>query len=604
MKNMKKLITFLLVIAMLTSLLAACDSKEPNTKESGEQSSETLPPSPVEELAVIEDAKAAFKVIYAHGERGIAELAMQHLSSSLEEAFGVKPEKAQVYSASVEGTCIIFGNTGGEHPDGIYKNLRNRDYSISVHEGKIHILALNEESYVMAVNSFVSMLKQKAGEVEQKPLQSLSIRTDYSTYMEGRYTIMSVKVENVELKEFFVLKPTDPTIDETLVTKLIDNVALSYGFTLEQKVRPAEGQHYLKMEIDKTMDPLHYGCSVVDGHLVLRAGGPYSMKFAVRDIISLIRTDNKATELTLNAGEIASVSLLDNPDGLAKPTNSNLRLMSCNVMATYEGWDSDSPAQGISFEMRTEIFDSYLKVYDPDVLGLQEVCPTWRAHLDEICGEGSPYKYATGGGTRIVFLNPILYRADRYKLITEGWINYSVTGNSQAWGGRYMTWAVFESIATGERFGLVNVHWAGWSKPEANEVQARETLAKMKELHEAYNCPITSTGDYNTRDFDPSKKGDATVPTLEICDPAYADLIKDGTVKDAKFYCEKQVNDIGSVHAWGPTAYPRVYSFDHIFCTSDTTVRQFYSAWDNQQRYAADHAWLIADIDLSTKKTQ
>ena len=81
-------------------------------------------------------------------------------------------------------------------------------------------------------------------------------------------------------------------------------------------------------------------------------------------------------------------------------------------------------------------------------------------------------------------------------------------------------------------------------------------------------------------------------------------MIKDGSVKDAKFYNEKLVNDIGSVHAWGSAAYPRPYSFDHIFCTSDTTVRQFYSAWDNQQRYASDHAWLIADIDLSVKKTQ
>lgn len=411
---------------------------------------------------------------------------------------------------------------------------------------------------------------------------------------------MYVKIEKIDLKDFYLLQPTDKNIG-TFIPQLMEEISTAFEFAFEQTTETAVGKHYIRMVIDDSVEPLHYGYTVKNGDIVLFAGGAYSMKFAVRYFVKFLQPEQKQEELNLQNGDTVMLNLLDNSNGLPKPTNSELRLMSCNVLATF--WDDYSAAEEISFEMRTEIFKSYLQVYDPDVIGLQEVCNDWMAYLKTLCKDESAWKIATGGGERIYFVNPIIFRADRYTLITEGWVNYS-QGNSKAWGGRYMTWAVLESIATGKRFALLNVHWSGHWLPDLNKVQSAETLAKLKELQAAYNCQVCITGDYNTFDFDANLKGDATVPTPEISAVDYAYMLADGTVKDAKFYTEHLVNDIGSVHGYGSDAYPRCYSYDHIFCTADTTVRQFYTAWDNQQQYASDHAWLIADIDLSVKKMQ
>ena len=176
-------------------------------------------------------------------------------------------------------------------------------------------------------------------------------------------------------------------------------------------------------------------------------------------------------------------------------------------------------------------------------------------------------------------------------------------GDSMRWGGRYMCWVALESIATGGKIVVINTHLTGAGKNlEQNLTQMRELAAKMRELKARFNCPVMVTGDYNTYDFNPSLRGGAKVPNPNISDQSYTELLSDGTVKDAKFYTDVQVNEIGSVHAWGANAYPRSFSFDHIFVTSDTTVRQFYTAWDNQQQWLTDHGFLIADVDLTVKK--
>ena len=457
-------------------------------------------------------------------------------------------------------------------------------------------------SSISCENKSVNSTEDQQSNQQTEHVTKGDTKEDESTnYEQGAYPIVSTKIEGIDFKDFYLLQPTDKNIKK-LIPKLLEDIFKYYGHEPKRRAEITEGAHYLKMMIDDSVAPMHYGYKIENGDLILFAGGAYSMKFAVQDFIKLIRTGQQnRKELILQNGDMVTFNLLDNADGLVKPLNSDLRLMSCNVLATF--WDESSAAEGISFDMRTEIFKSYLQVFDPDVLGLQEVCNDWLSCLQTICGDGNTWKLATGGGARIYFVNPILYRADRYQLVTEGWINYS-QGNSQAWGGRYMTWAVLESIATGERFALVNVHWSGHWLPELNAVQATETLAKLKELQSTYNCQVCITGDFNTADFIAEKKGDATVPNPDISHAEYTYLLADGTVKDAKFYAETLVNDIGSVHAYGATAYPRTWSYDHIFCTADTTVRQFYTAWDNHQQFASDHAWVIADIDLSVKKSK
>ncbi len=250
----------------------------------------------------------------------------------------------------------------------------------------------------------------------------------------------------------------------------------------------------------------------------------------------------------------------------------------------FDGW---SDTGDVTFEMRTEIFESFVGIFQPDVIGIQEFSPSWYAWWEEAYA-GTPWRLAATDGDRSQstgMINPIMYRSDRYRLVVEGWRDYSVS-NSQRYA-RYMSWVVLESIATGERFALVNVHWDGWSKPEANAVQRQETLAKIRELAETYRCPVFNTGDFNTNEEAPD----------------YEAYLADGYMKDAKFNCDIQVNNVGSCHGWA-TQPAGDWSFDHIFTTQDAVVRQFCTASYNQQIYASDHAWLLADIDVSPEGAQ
>lgn len=602
---MKKLILMCTVCALLLGCTLSCKPEHGADDTTGKSDVTNRVEEPANRVDLIRDGTALLRVAFAQGEAPVADSAIRLLGNAFSNLFGVSLPDAVVWEASMaDGPCIVFGNTGDTESEEVYRDMRNRDYQISVLGNRISIAAFSEDSYAMAANALVNNLKKIAG--NSKPVRNLSLASDYSASYKGRYTIMSATVEGIDLRELSVLEPSDPDIRSEFADQLSVNLSDAYGYEIGKTDGTSAGLHCIRLAIDRErMEPMEYGYYVKDGDLIVVSGGAYSMKYAAQDIAALLRPDSSVSELSFQNGDSAKVSLLDHPDGLPRAGHSDLRVMSANVTASFEGWDSGSSAVGYSLEMRGEIFESYLKVYDPDVVGMQEVCNNWHDYLNDRYGEGSEWAIATGGGTRMYFLNPIMYRADRFRLIDQGWQNFSRT-DSQAWGGRYMCWVLLESIATGEQFALINVHCSGLGasgeKAELNRVQFQEIRAKINDLHSAHNCQVMVTGDYNTRDFIGDLKGDAKVPNPDISDSDYTYMVSDGGVKDAKFYTDVLVNDIGSVHGWGGAAFARVYSFDHIFVTSDTTVRQFYTAWDNHQNWLTDHAFLIADIDLSVTK--
>ena len=597
---MKKILSLAMVLILLFGSLISCTDTEGGQKATdiGTETKEVASA----DVPLIQNGSAVITIAYAKDELKNVKTSISLIQSVFSQHFGVEIANGVKWDAATmaDRPCIVFGNIGDEISESIYGGLKSMDYSVSVHDKRIYISAWSSDTYALATNTMLLYLKELVGESTE--VRELSMKGDYSLCYNGKYSFGEVCVEEKDMKELVILEPADSSIPKSFADTLESKLFEAYGFPISSQIKEDDGKNYIKMEIDHGMDPLHYGYRVENGDLIIVSGGAYSMKYAVQDIVSLLRPDNTATKLLFRNGDNRSVSLLDNPNGLQKPVNSNLRVMSSNMTASFDGWDSGSAAKGYTLEMRGEIFESYLKVYDPDVVGMQEVCNNWHAYLNERYDENSPWRIVTGGGTRIYFLNPIMYRSDRYRLIEEGRTDMSV-GDSMAWGGRYMCWAALESIATGERFVLINTHLTGSEKNlEQNLTQMRELAAKIRELKARFNCPVMTTGDYNTYDFIPSLRGDATVPNPDISDQSYTELLSDGTVKDAKFYTDVQVNEIGSVHTWGATAFPRTFSYDHIFVTSDTTVRQFYTAWDNHQQWLSDHAFLIADVDLTVKK--
>ena len=571
-------------------LLCGCRRAEPQQPAVSGSAPESAGESDDGGVPLIRNGEVCFTVICGDGLDREAERAVDALISRMENAFGVElPAQAEPWSDGLAGkTCIVFGRVDTAGCDALWERIAMRDYAVSVADGNIYIASGFSSGYGMAVNLLLSHL---TGLVEEEsPVRNLSLSAEYTVYQEGNYALKGTQVNGVELRDMVLLEPTDPLITHAVFEKLTANLIEGYGRELTTAAQRPEGAPVLRMELDTDMEQLHYGYRVENGDLIICAGGPFSMYCAAEAIVSLLRAgaDGRGG-VQIQEREHRQVSLLDRPEGLEQAEGSSLRLMSCNIMANgfepgFEGW---SDTGDVTFEMRTEIFESFVGIFQPDVIGIQEFSPSWYAWWEEAYA-GTPWRLAATDGDRSQstgMINPIMYRSDRYRLVVEGWRDYSVS-NSQRYA-RYMSWVVLESIATGERFALVNVHWDGWSKPEANAVQRQETLAKIRELAETYRCPVFNTGDFNTNEEAPD----------------YEAYLADGYMKDAKFNCDIQVNNVGSCHGWA-TQPAGDWSFDHIFTTQDAVVRQFCTASYNQQIYASDHAWLLADIDVSPEGAQ
>ena len=573
---------------VLLAVLAACGAGGDNAQQAsgGEASS---PPSVTDGeeagLPLIRNGNACFVIAYGEGLDETAARAMNMLADEMQETFGVEVADPQPWSGALAGSgCIVFGEVQTEACQTLWSQLRLRDYAVSLSDRQLYIAAGNSSGYGMAVNTLLADLSEYV--TGEQPAQSLTVPPEYHYYQEGTYVLNSTQINGVDLRDFVLLAPSDPLITEPVVEKVAAALAEGYGYMLPGAEQRPESTRALRMEIDPELGLLRYGYRVEDGDLVLCAGGPFSMYCAAEEIVGLLRTGDtdRFSDVRLEDGDSELVSLLDRPDGLDRAESSSLRLMSCNIMANgfepaFTGW---SDTGDVTFEMRTEIFESFVDIFQPDVIGIQEFSPSWYNWWQEAYA-GTPWRLSSAGldgrPESTGMINPIMYRSDLYTVVEEGWRDYSVSNSARY--ARYMSWIVLESVQTGDRFALVNVHWDGWSKPEANAVQRQETLAKIKELAGKYGCPVFNTGDFNTDEEDPD----------------YSAYLEDGCIRDAKFNCDILVNNIGSCHGWAqePAAD---WSFDHIFTTQDAVIRQFCTASYNQQIYASDHAWLLADIAI------
>ncbi len=150
----------------------------------------------------------------------------------------------------------------------------------------------------------------------------------------------------------------------------------------------------------------------------------------------------------------------------------------------------------------------------PDVLGLQEVsvrmAELMMARLSRVeaaDGGVARYAYISGGDT------PIVYRADRLKLLESGFYLYDehidgLEGSFNNSETKSYCFGVFEQRTTGSRFALMSTHlwWkssnpaAGSYQPHSDEARAHQlglASARMDELYAKYHCPCVIMGDFN-----------------------------------------------------------------------------------------------------------
>jgi endonuclease/exonuclease/phosphatase family metal-dependent hydrolase len=325
--------------------------------------------------------------------------------------------------------------------------------------------------------------------------------------------------------------------------------------------------------------PLHYIAQVNGGKLVIKSGGEHSFPKSLSPIMETLSAYDGG--VVLNEGDSITGNLYDDDLDSSKPENSDLRIMSCNILAEFESWSGDPEVEMpyLPVDLRKEIFFAALNYYQPTVIGFQEMTPNWYAAAEEYDTEDvwEILKFANPNRNdgEYVF-STVMYRKDLYTLLDSGMRFYSKFKNGRS--GCY-TWAVLKDNASGKEFCFLSTHWDGTGRPNGF-LQAEELAAFVNEMKKSY--PVFTTGDFNSNEISPE-----LIQYLEDCD-----------IVDAKQAAINRVNDVGSWHnflqtnlSWG--------SCDHITATKDTTVLKFQTLYKNELIYCSDHCWLIADIKFN-----
>lgn len=182
---------------------------------------------------------------------------------------------------------------------------------------------------------------------------------------------------------------------------------------------------------------------------------------------------------------------------------------------------------------RYQDFYTTYQTYMPDVFALQECNWHWHALLDNLNNiyDNEEYKeffpsdvkpIATlgykGVANKAKYLGdnatPIYYNTKTLKEVESGWESYEVNiANKEAgWG---FTWAVFESLGSGERFAVSSTHIVSsmtnivdnMNIQEARQAQIEQLVTFMKGIESEYGIPVIMLADYNVDPTQPAYDG-------------------------------------------------------------------------------------------------
>lgn len=298
-------------------------------------------------------------------------------------------------------------------------------------------------------------------------------------------------------------------IGETLVAYELCNALRDQGFdaSVVSGGAPRDGYEIAVGYAEKRLrlSTAHgYAITGRGGQIRIAANSPYGYDAAKNAYLRLIESNDlpQTVSLVCDASETfdeTAVSLL----GKA----GNLRVLFYNVY----GWDGAGP---IALRQQQQI--ELVRLYAPDVLGLQEYSASYRATVTPMLANIGYARVAPEQDK--TSYTPLFYRTDSLDVLSCGSRLYPLTmvidGRelpSNDVKSKSLTWAVFHHRASGNRFVAVCTHFM-WSDPKnltaeqanairvANAEQLLETVEEIGALNAAYRgLPVVMGGDLNCR---------------------------------------------------------------------------------------------------------
>jgi len=173
-----------------------------------------------------------------------------------------------------------------------------------------------------------------------------------------------------------------------------------------------------------------------------------------------------------------------------------LRVMSFNVRFPAKG---DGPNR---WELRQDTLVRTIRLKNPDVIGAQELFHIQGEYIVENLPEYEWFGNSRRGSREDEHMG-VFYKRSKLRVIEAGnfWLSETPEiAGSQAWGAtlpRMVTWALFESRASGRRFYFYNTHFHHTPEGAQARVNSARLIAdRIGKLPE--DIPLVLTGDFNS----------------------------------------------------------------------------------------------------------
>lgn len=254
----------------------------------------------------------------------------------------------------------------------------------------------------------------------------------------------------------------------------------------------------------------------------------------------------------------------------------SLRVVSYNVRYPASG-DADD-----RWELRRDLFVASVRALDPDLMGTQELFALQGQYLVQQAPEYRWFGLSRRGNDQDEHMG-VFYKPAKLQLIESGnfWLSETPAApGSMSWNvtlPRMVTWGLFESRASRQRFYFFNTHFAHRREDdEARRRSAQVIAAHLAKLDP--KLPLILTGDFNSP---------ATGPVYETFTALLADA---WTATPHRFGPENTFH--------GFTGKPDGRRIDWIFSRGFRAVLAETSTLNVTGRYPSDHFPILAVLDF------
>ena len=496
MKQLKinRLICLCMAILLTLGALYGCKGKGEGTAESSSQSvTDTAAPPPDEPTGTVPEGLVfgtellpSFRVVYSDTAEEELVKAAQQLAETISKTYGVEVKSNSDYLR--EGSAIfceaeyeiLVGKTNRTVNTDFYSNMLAEDRGYTAVGTKILVCGGNEFETISAISDF----SYNAVVLSKGKYKDVFYTTEYDSYVKGTYDISSLMLNGTSIKDYTVVYPQKSSgFEEMLADRLIESIKRLTGYTLTKKDDKSEDAGP-ELIIGKTARDPSLNVESQEGiagtvaakgdSIALYGGTAAGNAEAVNALLSMIKTEAEGKkDVSLSISE--PISAL--PD-------KTVSVMSYNVAVS-----------DISVQRRQRVLTEIL-AYLPDIIGAQEVNPTWNAYLNQTLSDyyGSVGDGREGGtnGERCL----IMYSKERFELIETATIPFSGKEGVKEDGAQYVriyTYAILKDKQTGERFMLLNTHL-----DTANDAVRSAEVAKLLSFLKVYtDMPVILTGDLN-----------------------------------------------------------------------------------------------------------